>query len=104
MYVRNTIIRARTGACMQKATRIPVKASPTVGPSGTKRQRTAKGDLEDDGGEGSERKRSLSLETVPLTAADRPRWRALQLPQAPDGVERIEGVSVCQNVFGRWTL
>ncbi|GFR69519.1 carboxylic ester hydrolase [Elysia marginata] len=37
--------------------------------------------------------RGLSLETAPLTAADRPRWRALQLPQAPDGPQRIERAS-----------
>ncbi|GFR62280.1 hypothetical protein ElyMa_003578200 [Elysia marginata] len=46
-------------ACMQKATKIPDKASPTVDPLGTKKQRTAKGDLEEDSGEGPERKRSL---------------------------------------------
>ncbi|GFR64833.1 hypothetical protein ElyMa_000188200 [Elysia marginata] len=43
----------------QKATRIPNNVSPTVGPSGTKKQTTAKGDLWEDGGEGPERKRSL---------------------------------------------
>ncbi|GFR94936.1 hypothetical protein ElyMa_002679800 [Elysia marginata] len=47
------------GACIQKATRISDKASPTVDSSGTKKQRAAKGDLEEDSGEGPERKRSL---------------------------------------------
>ncbi|GFS20059.1 endonuclease-reverse transcriptase [Elysia marginata] len=36
------------------------------------------------------KERGLSFETAPLTEADRPRWRALQLPQALDGLERIE--------------
>ncbi|GFR83126.1 endonuclease-reverse transcriptase [Elysia marginata] len=43
----------------QKATRFPDKASPTVDPSGTKKERAAEGDLEEDGGEGPERKRSF---------------------------------------------
>ncbi|GFR73620.1 hypothetical protein ElyMa_002141800 [Elysia marginata] len=47
------------GACMQKATRIPDKVSPTVDSPGTKKPRTAEGDLEEDGGEGPERKWSL---------------------------------------------
>ncbi|GFR71070.1 hypothetical protein ElyMa_005669200 [Elysia marginata] len=72
------------GVCIQKATRIPDRASPKVDPSETKKQRTAKGDLED------LKERGLSLETAPVTAADRPRWGALQLPQAPDSSERIE--------------
>ncbi|GFS02461.1 hypothetical protein ElyMa_004607400 [Elysia marginata] len=46
-------------ACIQQATRIPDKASFTVDPSGTKKQRTTEGDMEEDGGEGPERKRSL---------------------------------------------
>ncbi|GFR82344.1 hypothetical protein ElyMa_002362300 [Elysia marginata] len=78
------------GACMRKATRIPDKASPSVDPTGTKKQRAAKGDMEKDSGEGPKRKRSLLRNAPPLTAADRPRWRTLQLPQAPEGSERIE--------------
>ncbi|GFS27947.1 hypothetical protein ElyMa_005320200 [Elysia marginata] len=46
---------------------------------GTKKQRTAEGDMEEDGGEGPERKRSF----LRNGSLDRPRWRALQPSQAP---------------------
>ncbi|GFR83916.1 endonuclease-reverse transcriptase [Elysia marginata] len=51
------------------------------------------GNLAEDNGDRPERK-SLYIETVSITAADRPTWRALQLPQAPDGSERIEWVTL----------
>ncbi|GFR57665.1 carboxylic ester hydrolase [Elysia marginata] len=68
--------------------RIPDKASLTVDPQGQRSigrpKETWRRTVED------LKQRGLSVETAPLTATDRPRWRALQLPKATDGSERIE--------------
>ncbi|GFS13394.1 hypothetical protein ElyMa_001396000 [Elysia marginata] len=71
------------GTCMQKVTRITDKASPTLDPSGAKKQRRPK-----ETWRRTVEKDLKERPPPPLTAADRP--RALQLPQAPDGTERIE--------------
>ncbi|GFS00399.1 hypothetical protein ElyMa_001070400 [Elysia marginata] len=47
------------GACMQQPQDSLIRRALRCTPSGTKKQRAAKGDLEEDSGEGPERKRSL---------------------------------------------
>ncbi|GFS23728.1 hypothetical protein ElyMa_005139900 [Elysia marginata] len=85
------------GACMQKATGIPNKASPTMDPSGTSRRRPT---------ETWRRTVERGLRNGSLTAEDRPRWKALQLHQAPDRSERTEwrlAVSVYIQTSQLWT-